>query len=103
MISEEDVAQIVYDAMKGSRESRKDFRKEIERQAQRQGKWGVPLKKPFNLAYTSLPAKKIFLSEHDIKQRLGKEKVLKVPREAILSPLAAEWISLKGIQIVREP
>lgn len=44
-----------------------------------------------------------FLSEYDIKKRLTPDgKRLTIPKNSIVSPLALEWLMLKGIEIVRE-
>ena len=45
---------------------------------------------------------RVFLSEYEIKRRIGPEKVLRVPRNAILSPLALDWLPLSGVRVVRE-
>ena len=44
-----------------------------------------------------------FLSEYDIKKRLtpGGNR-LTIPRQSIISPLAVDWLTLQGIEIVRE-
>ena len=53
------------------------------------------------------PEKKIqgrgrkFFSEYEIKKMI-KDNVLKVPASAIVSPLAQDWLALKGVKIVRE-
>jgi hypothetical protein len=50
------------------------------------------------------PAKgRPFLSEYDIKKRLtpGGNR-LTIPGQAIVSPLALDWLTLRGIEIVRE-
>ncbi len=49
------------------------------------------------------PAGRIFLSEHDIKKALKDgSKELRVPAKAIVSPLASDWLTLRGVRIVRE-
>ena len=49
------------------------------------------------------PPGRLFLSEFDIKKRLtAGQTSLTLAQEAIISPLAADWIILKGITIVRE-
>ena len=49
------------------------------------------------------PKKKVFLSEYEIKRMLTPlSQHLKIPKEAILSPLAVDWLTLKGIKVVRE-
>jgi hypothetical protein len=46
---------------------------------------------------------RVFLSEYEIKKRLtaGSNR-LTIPKRSILSPLALDWLTLQGIQIVRE-
>jgi hypothetical protein len=49
------------------------------------------------------PRGRVFLTEYEIKKRLTpRTQQLTIPREAILSPLALEWLALEGIKIVRE-
>ena len=49
------------------------------------------------------PRGRLFLSEYDIRQRLTPDgKRLTIPRDAIISPLASDWIVLRGIEVVRE-
>lgn len=44
-----------------------------------------------------------FLSEYEIKKRLTPTgKRLTIPGNSILSPLALDWLTLRGIEIVRE-
>lgn len=46
---------------------------------------------------------RIFLSEFEIRRRLtGDARELRIPKGAIISPLALDWLSLKGIIIVEE-
>lgn len=46
---------------------------------------------------------RLFLSEYDVKRRLTPStQELKIPKDAILSPLALDWLVLRGISIVRE-
>ena len=49
------------------------------------------------------PKGRLFLSEYDIKKRLtpGGSR-LTIPKDAIVSPLAQDWLTLKGISVVRE-
>jgi hypothetical protein len=43
-----------------------------------------------------------FLSEHDIKKRLTPgARTLTLPRDAIISPLVGDWLTLRGIEISR--
>jgi len=77
MVSKEDLARILWDTL------------------------SVPTKQsPVSSPKTN--RKKIFLSEFEIKRRIGADGVLTVEREALLSPLAQEWLVLKNIRIVRE-
>jgi len=44
-----------------------------------------------------------FLSEYDIRKRLTANfQELRIPMDAIISPLALEWLTLRRIKIVRE-
>ncbi len=43
-----------------------------------------------------------FFSEYEIKRMISPEKILRVPVNAILSPLALDWLLLSGIRVVRE-
>ncbi len=48
--------------------------------------------------------RRVFLSEYEVKKLLTPQaQQLKIPRDAILSPLAEDWLVLKGIRIIREP
>lgn len=48
------------------------------------------------------PRGRLFLSEHDIKKRLTPGGLrLTIPGTAILSPLVTDWLTLRGIEIVR--
>lgn len=50
-----------------------------------------------------LPKGRIFLSEYELKKRLTPQaQQLKIPRGAIVSPLAADWLVLKGVRIIEE-
>jgi hypothetical protein len=50
------------------------------------------------------PIGRLFLTESDIKKRLltGGGTRLTIPPDAIISPLAADWLVLKGVTVVRE-
>ena len=135
MVTEEDVAEIVLETLKTvlkeesasppilKEESPKggecfasfasppisrprNFRKQIDEQVPRTGKWGFHVRELYNAPYTSLPAKRIFLSEYEIKLICARQKldpkILKVPREAIVSPLAQDWLAMKGIKVTQE-
>jgi hypothetical protein len=46
---------------------------------------------------------RLFLSEYDIRRRLTAGQTrLTIPKEAIVSPLAVDWLILKGITVARE-
>ena len=46
---------------------------------------------------------RLFLSEYDIKKRLAPSaQLLTIPKDAIISPLATDWLVLKGVKIVRQ-
>ena len=49
------------------------------------------------------PVGRLFLSEYDIKKRLTPGGLsLTIPGNAILSPLVADWLTLRGIEVIRE-
>jgi hypothetical protein len=51
----------------------------------------------------SSPKGRLFLSEYDIKKRLTSGgRRLTIPKDAIVSPQAADWLVLQGVEIVRE-
>lgn len=98
----EEIAEIVLEFLPRPDAGPKNFRKQLEKIESRKGKWGFHLDRPFSRPYTSLPAKKIFLSEFDIKQLLRNgKKELRIPGSAIISPLAEEWLDEKRIKIIR--
>jgi hypothetical protein len=48
------------------------------------------------------PAGRIFVSEYEIKKLLKPgAKEIRLPAGAIVSPLAADWLTLQGVRIVR--
>ncbi len=48
------------------------------------------------------PAGRPFLTEYDIKKRLTPGGVrLTIPENAIISPLVTDWLTLRGIEVVR--
>lgn len=103
MFSEDDLADIVYDALKDAAPRAAGLRSAIGDPQIRKGKWGFHVREPVNRPYTSLPARRVFLSEYDIKLRLKPgQHTLRVPRNAILSPLADEWLGPKGIRVEYE-
>jgi hypothetical protein len=49
------------------------------------------------------PEGRLFLSEYDIKKRLTPGGLrLTIPGNAILSPLVTDWLTLRGIEVIRE-
>ncbi len=49
------------------------------------------------------PAGRVILSEYDIKKRLTPGCLrLTIPGNAILSPLVSDWLTLRGIEVIRE-
>lgn len=45
---------------------------------------------------------RLFLSEYHVRKALTPGSLdLKIPKDAIVSPLALEWLALKGIRIIR--
>jgi hypothetical protein len=49
------------------------------------------------------PKRKVFVSEAEIKKMLTSgSKRLTIALDSIVSPLAQEWLTLRGIEIVRE-
>ena len=96
MVSPEDIAEIAWEVLRDARPGRTSSEP-------RQGKWGELAGKPYNRPYSLFRSKRLFLSEYDILQRLKvNSKELRVPKSAILSPLAQDWIWEKGIQVVYE-
>ena len=46
---------------------------------------------------------RLFISEYEVRRRLTENGTpLKLPRGAILSPLAQDWLGFKGIDIIWE-
>lgn len=49
------------------------------------------------------PVGRLFLSEYDIRKRLTPGGLsLTIPGNAILSPLVTDWLTLRGIEVIRE-
>ncbi|MBI3550268.1 MAG: hypothetical protein HY078_14610 [Elusimicrobia bacterium] len=54
-------------------------------------------------AKAAAPRGRPFLSEHDIKKALAPGATqLIVPKDAIISPLAQDWLAFRGILLVRQ-
>ncbi len=65
---------------------------------------GLAKAKPAATTWLSTgPIGRLFLSEHDIKKRLTPGGLrLTIPGNAILSPLVSDWLTLRGIEVIRE-
>lgn len=64
----------------------------------------VPKSPPPASPWPSAPSGKgrVFLSEYHVRKALTPGSLdLKIPKDAIVSPLALEWLALKGIRIIR--
>ncbi len=100
MISADDIADIILGALREGRTGPLNYRKALSKAPERQGLWGFHAAQAFNKSYTSLPAKRIFLSEYDVKKLMKPgDKKLKVPKTSILSPLVQEWLETKGVTL----
>ncbi|MHB2026217.1 MAG: hypothetical protein ACYCPQ_06220 [Elusimicrobiota bacterium] len=51
---------------------------------------------------SAVPKGRPFFSEHRIREMIAAGKPVRVPTEAIISPLAEDWLILNGIKVVRE-
>ncbi len=58
---------------------------------------------PARPAKKAPPAKKVFLSDWEIRRMMkpGGRRLV-VPRNAIVSPLSMDWLDYNGVEIVRE-
>jgi hypothetical protein len=104
MFSEDDLIDIIVEAV-ARRASPVDWRaapRPASPITPRQGKWGFHVQKPFNAPWTSLPMKRPFVSEHMARQLAKDKKEIRLPKGAILSPLAEEWLVLHGVSVRRE-
>ena len=67
--------------------------------AQGAGRRGFYTAEPYLHSFTTLKGR-AFVSEHDVKERIRRgEKILTLPKGAILSPLVQELVQEKGIQV----
>ena len=49
------------------------------------------------------PAKKVFISDWELRRAFKQgQKTIKVPANAIISPLSEDWLDYQGIRIVRD-
>ncbi|OGR80764.1 MAG: hypothetical protein A3I11_07805 [Elusimicrobia bacterium RIFCSPLOWO2_02_FULL_39_32] len=105
MIDLEEIAEVVWETLK-SFENQKDPRRLLVEDPRMKGKWGFHIRIPSNPSFTSLPLKRIFFSEYQIKKLLqeggGGLKKLKLPKNALISPLAEDWLMEKRIEIIKE-
>ena len=97
MISAEDIVDLVWESLKENRPGHK-----AEGVPGHPGRRGLMIREPYNRPYTSLPTGRVFFSEYDIKRMIQGDQVLRLPRGAIVSPLAQEWLTLKRVRIIRE-
>lgn len=107
-LSEDDLIDIIVDALSKKKAPPDDWRsagRPGQGGERSVGKWGFHVQKPFNASWTSMPMKRPFVSEHMAKQLADKEKAqkrIRIPKAAILSPLAEEWLQSRGVSVVRE-
>ena len=98
MITEDDVIDVFFETVRGGAPA-PACRNDPE---PRSGKWGFHVERPFTPPFTPLPAGRVFLSETEIKKQLKGAGTFQIPRNAILSPLARDWLDGKGIKITYE-
>lgn len=68
-----------------------------------EAKSGFFTKEKYIQSFTSLPNKRRYVSEYDIRQMLKTGATsLRLPKNVILSPLALETLQSKRIQIIWE-
>lgn len=64
----------------------------------RNGEGAVPARKK-----AGAPAKRVFLSDWELRRSYKPgDRTVKVPANAIISPLSLDWIEFNGVQVVRE-
>jgi len=74
-------------------------------ETQKMYKSGFFTQKKYIESYSSLPKGRKLITEYDIKQILKQNpniKEIKIPKDAILSPLAEDFVFARNIRIVRE-
>ena len=65
------------------------------------GRWTAGMGKQKAGKASDGPVGRIFMSEYEIKKMLKPgAKELQLPAGAIVSPLAADWLTLQGVRIV---
>ena len=95
MISEKDIIDVVCDVLSGDKNTPK---------SQSSGhKSGFYVREPWIKSYSSLKSAKKLITEHEVRAAVKNgSKILKIPKDAIIGPLALEIIQEKGINIIRE-
>ncbi|MBI4802815.1 MAG: hypothetical protein HY796_09870 [Elusimicrobia bacterium] len=54
-------------------------------------------------AAAKTPLKRVFISDRELKRMVKEgQKMVKVPANAIISPLSEDWLDYKGVKILRE-
>ena len=105
MVTAEDIAELIWEAL-GRAERPPAWAPPPARSDESEvpkGKWGFLANAPYNRPYTSLRSKRVFLSEHEVRRRLADgRKELRIPKSAIVSPLAQEWLEAKGVRVIEE-
>ncbi len=99
-VSISDIADVILQVLREEGKGPGNYRDYLSQAPKRDGRWGFHASQTFNRSYTSMPAKRIFLSEYDIKKLMkpGAQR-LQVPKASIISPLAQEWLETKGVSI----
>ncbi|GAB4031865.1 MAG: hypothetical protein Fur0012_09710 [Elusimicrobiota bacterium] len=60
--------------------------------------------KASRLPFATKPIKRVFLSDWEIKKLYDKgKKEVKVPVNAIISPLSLDWLEYNNIKVIRIP
>lgn len=86
-ISQDDLADIVAQTLEGGTQVS-------------EAKSGFFTKEKYIQSFTSLPNKRRYVSEYDIRQMLKAGATsIRLPKNVILSPLALETLQTKGVQI----
>lgn len=99
-VSVSDIADIVLQVLRDEGKGIRNYREYLSQPPQRDGLWGFHASQTFSRSYTSMPAKRLFLSEYDIKKLMKPgARQLQVPKASIISPLAQEWLETKGVSI----
>jgi len=95
MISEKDIIDLVYDVIAGD--------KNIPVSGAHAYKSGFYTQEKWIKSYSSLKSKKKLITEFDVRAAVKSGAVtMKIPKDAIVGPLALEIIQEKGIKLLRE-